>query len=269
LISFFLSGTSPIDSIPGLSCAAHQVRASRSSRGITARRGRSHDPDVTVGVILAVLVGTVGAAFVSGLSGFAFGMIGLSVWAWVLEPRLLSPMVVFGSLVAQLVSLGAIRRGHRWRPLLPFLIGGLAGVPFGVRPGMLLARDLPPLRHGGRAADTIAGLIGGVMGGLAGLTGPVPTLWCTLRGWDKDVQRSVFQSFNLTMHAITLASYCWTGLLTTEVGWVFALMLPAILLPTWLGARLYQRISEAAFRHLVLGLLLVSGCVLVGSSLIG
>jgi hypothetical protein len=82
---------------------------------------------------------------------------------------------------------------------------------------MLLARDLPPLRHGGRAADTIAGLIGGVMGGLAGLTGPVPTLWCTLRRWDKDVQRSVFQSF----------------------------------------------------RRLVLGLLLVSGCVLVGSSLVG
>jgi len=226
---------------------------------------------VTIGVVLAVLVGTVGAAFVAGLSGFAFGMIGLSVWAWVLEPRLLSPMVVFGSLVAQLVSLGAVRRGHSWRRLLPFLIGGIAGVPLGVRllgvidlrwfrglpgvvlivycTGMLLARDLPPLRHGGRAADTIAGLIGGVMGGLAGLTGPVPTLWCTLRRWDKDVQRSVFQSFNVTMHAITLASYGWTGMLTIEVGWVFALMLPAILLPTWLGARFYQRISEGVFRR--------------------
>jgi len=246
---------------------------------------------MTIGAILAVLVGTVGAAFVSGLSGFAFGMIALSVWAWVLEPRLLSPMVVFGSLVAQLVSLGAVRRGHRWRRLLPFLIGGIAGVPLGVRlldvvdlrwfrgvtgvvlivycAGMLLARNLPPLRHGGRAADSIAGLVGGVMGGLAGLTGPVPTLWCALRRWDKDVQRSVFQSFNLTMQAIILASYGFAGMLTTEVGWMFALMLPAILLPTWLEARCYQRISEVAFRSLVLGLLLVSGCVLVGSSLVG
>jgi uncharacterized membrane protein YfcA len=245
---------------------------------------------MTIGAILAVLVGTVGAAFVSGLSGFAFGMIALSVWAWVLEPRLLSPMVVFGSLVAQLVSLGAVRRGHRWRRLLLFLIGGIAGVPLGVRlldvvdlrwfrgltgvvlivycAGMLLARNVPPLRHGGRAADTIAGLIGGVMGGLAGLTGPVPTLWCTLRRWDKDVQRSVFQSFNLTMHAITLVSYGFAGMLTTEVGWMFALMLPAILVPTWLGARLYQRVGEAAFRRVVLGLLLGSGCVLAGSSLV-
>jgi hypothetical protein len=42
-------------------------------------------------------------------------------------------MVVFGSLVAQLVSLGAVRRGHSWRRLPPFLIGGIAGVPLGVR----------------------------------------------------------------------------------------------------------------------------------------
>jgi uncharacterized membrane protein YfcA len=104
---------------------------------------------VTIGLILAVLVGTVGAAFVAGLSGFAFGMIGLSVWAWVLEPRLLSPMVVFGSLVAQLVSLGAVRRGHSWRRLLPFLIGGIAGVPLGVR---LL--DVIGLRETRRASST-------------------------------------------------------------------------------------------------------------------
>lgn len=244
---------------------------------------------MTLGFILAVTLGTVAAAFVAGLSGFAFGMIGLSVWAWTLEPRLLSPMVVFGSLVAQLVSLGAVRRGHSWRRLLPFLIGGTVGVPLGVLlldvidlrlfrgltgvvlivycTGMLLARDLPPLRHGGRVADAAIGAIGGVMGGLAGLTGPVPTLWCTLRRWDKDVQRSVFQSFNLAMHSITLTTYALSGVLTVEVGWVFGLMLPAILLPTWLGAKLYHRVSEAAFRRLVLALLLISGCVLVGSSL--
>jgi uncharacterized membrane protein YfcA len=46
-------------------------------------------------------------------------------------------------------------------------------------------------------------------------------------------------------------------------------MLPALLVPTWLGAKLYGRISEPAFRRLILVLLLVSGCVLVGSSLVG
>jgi uncharacterized membrane protein YfcA len=246
---------------------------------------------VTIGFVLAVLSGTTAAAFVSGLSGFAFGMVALSVWAWALDPRLLSPMIVFGSLIAQLVGLGALQRGLRWRLLAPFLIGGVIGIPLGVAllaaidlrlfrlvtgallivycGGSLLIRDLPPITHGGRLADAVAGLIGGVMGGLAGLSGPAPVLWCSLRRWDRDVQRAVFQSFNTAMQAITLAGYAWKGLLTAEVGWTFALMLPALLVPTWLGAKLYGRISEPAFRRLILVLLLVSGCVLVGSSLVG
>ena len=233
--------------------------------------------------ILAVLSGTVAAAFVSG---FAFGMIALSVWAWALDPRLLSPMIVFGSLISQLVALGAVRRSLDWRRLLPFLIPGVIGVPIGAvllgiidlqwfrgvtgvllivyGTGMLLARELPAPGLG-RWADGVVGLVGGIMGGLAGLSGSVPVLWCTVRRWDKDVQRAVFQSFNLVMHVVTMLSYAWRGILTVEVGWIFALMLPALLLPAWLGARAYHRISEAAFRTLVLGLLLLSGCVLVGS----
>jgi len=246
---------------------------------------------MTLGFILAVLAGTAAGGFVSGVSGFAFGMIALSVWAWALDPRLVSPMIVFGSLVGQLVSLGGMRRTLEWRRLLPFLIGGVIGVPIGVwllgsidfrlfrgitgtvlivyATGMLLLRELPPLDHGGRLADGVVGLIGGVMGGLAGLSGPVPVLWCTLRRWERDAQRAVFQSFNTAMHVMTLASYAANGLLTARVGWVFALMLPALLLPTWLGIKLYRRISEAAFRRLILFLLLGSGCVLVGTSVLG
>ena len=244
---------------------------------------------MSLGFVLAVLGGTAAAAFVSGLSGFAFGMVALSVWAWTLDPKLFSPLIVFGSLIAQLVSFRTLRMRLDWGRLLPFLIPGLIGVPLGVRllasidlgwfklatgallvvfsGGMLLARDLPPLRHGGRVADGVVGLVAGVMGGLAGLPGPAPILWCALRRWDKDVQRSVFQGFYLTMHAVALASYAASGLLTVRLGGVFALMLPAILLPTWAGARLYRRVSEAAFRRVVLVLLLVSGCVLVATSL--
>ena len=44
-------------------------------------------------------------------------------------------------------------------------------------------------------------------------------------------------------------------------------MFPAILIPTFVGARLYKRINAVAFRKLVLGLLLLSGVVLLGSTL--
>ena len=51
-------------------------------------------------------------------------------------------------------------------------------------------------RFGGRIADACVGFAGGILGGLAGLSGPLPTLWASIRGWTKDQRRGVFQIFN-------------------------------------------------------------------------
>ena len=66
-----------------------------------------------------------------------------------------------------------------------------------------------------------------VCGGLGGFTGAIPTLWCTLRGLEKDVQRSVIQNFNLSMQVVTFGSYLATGIVTDirepgagQRGWV-------------------------------------------------
>jgi hypothetical protein len=58
---------------------------------------------------------------------------------------------------------------------------------------------------GGRVADAMVGFAGGILGGLAGLSGPLPILWASVRGWGKDERRGVFQTFNWT---ILTASLC-------------------------------------------------------------
>lgn len=103
------------------------------------------------------------------------------------------------------------------------------------------------------------------MGGIGGLTGPAPMLWCTLRGWDRDGQRAVFQSFNLVMQILTLATYVFSGTISARMVGIFAVMAPAAVVPTLAGVRLYGRISTARFQRLVLLLLLVSGALLVAS----
>jgi len=109
-------------------------------------------------------------------------------------------------------------------------------------------------------------LIGGVMGGLGGLNGPAPTLWCSLRGWSRHEQRAVFQAFSLSMQSLTLALYTATGLITRETLFLFALVAPAMIVPTTLGVRLYARFSDAGFRRLILILLSISGFVLLVAS---
>jgi uncharacterized protein len=240
-------------------------------------------------VLLVIVLGAVVAGFVQGLSGFAFGLTAMSFWVWAIEPRLAAALAVFGALTGQIIAAVTVRRGFSLGLLAPFLAGGLVGVPIGVAilphldvpvfkavlggllaiwcPIMLFARSLPRIRTGGRFADGAVGVAGGIMGGIGGFTGAIPTLWCTLRGFDKDVQRAVIQNFNLAALAVTMGSYLATGIVTRQMLPMFAIVAPAMLLPTLLGTRLYIGISEARFRQIVLGLLTASGLALLSSAL--
>jgi len=238
--------------------------------------------------LLVVLAGAAAAGFAQGVSGFAFSLVALSIWAWVVDPQMAAPMSVFGALVGQLVALPWVWRGFDLRKLMPLVIGGLIGVPLGAvllqwldptlfkfALGLFLLVYCPLLlllpadyvwRHGGRVADGVAGFAGGVLGGLAGISGPVPTLWTTLRGWDRDTQRGVLQAFNIAMHTATLTAYAISGGITGEVLVMFAWITPALAIPAVLGVLLFRRLSTQTFRRLILVLLLVSGLTLVWGS---
>lgn len=238
---------------------------------------------------LTVALGAVVAGFIQGLTGFAFSLVAMSIWAWAVEPRLAATLAVFGALTGQIIGVFSVRRGFEWRLLLPFLLGGIAGIPIGVAllplldaslfkmllglllvvwcPVMLAAPQLPKVTFGGRPADGIIGMIGGIMSGVGGLAGAIPTLWCSLRGMKKDDQRAVIQNFNLTTLALSMLTYLVTGVVTADMLPFFAIVAPAMLIPGLLGARLYLGISEAAFRVIVLGLLTVAGIALLASSL--
>ena len=239
-------------------------------------------------LIVIVVCGAALAGFVQGLSGFGFGLTAMSLWAWTLDPQLAAPLAVFGALTGQIIAAVSVRRGFSIQRLLPFIAGGLAGVPLGIYalprldiplfkgllglllvimcPLMFFAARLPRVTAGGRAGDALAGAAGGMMGGLGGFTGVVPTLWCTLRGFEKDAQRAVIQNFNLAMLAVTFAIYVTTGIATRQMVPLFAIVAPAMLIPALLGGRLYLGIGETAFRKVVLALLTASGVALLVSA---
>lgn len=235
-----------------------------------------------------LVAGAAVAGFVQGLSGFAFGMVAMSFWVWGIDPRVAAVMAVFGSLTGQLVAVFSVRRAWRWSALAPFLAGGALGIPLGIAvlphlnpdvfklvlgsvlvvwcPVMLLSSRLPSVTRGGRLADGVVGAAGGFMGGIGGFTGVVPTLWCTLRGMEKDAQRAIIQNFNLAALACTMLGYVIAGTVTRDMWPLMPLVAVALLVPSLLGARLYVGLSEAAFRRLVLALLSLSGLAMLVSA---
>jgi uncharacterized membrane protein YfcA len=240
-------------------------------------------------VTLAIVVfGALAGGFVSGLAGFGTALMALGIWLYVLPPALAVPLVLICSVVAQTSTMPTIWRSVDFGLIWPFLIGGLAGVPLGtlliahadpnlfkfgtgimllVFPTALYFQRRPmAISHGGRLADGAIGFAGGILGGLAGLSGPLPILWASVRGWGKDARRGVFQIFNFTILGAALCVQIATGFVKAEVIWLALIAFPGTIIGAWLGARTYRALSDQNFRDVVLGLLFLSGVGLVCSS---
>jgi uncharacterized membrane protein YfcA len=231
------------------------------------------------------VIATFAGALVAGLSGFAFGLVVSAIWLYILTPLQTATLIIAFGLIVQGISVWKLRRALDWRRLWPFVVGAAVGVPLGVsilalanpayvRAGIgvflvlyslyaLFRPAIKPVTSGGAAADAGIGFLNGVLGGITGLAGILVTIWCGLRGWPKDQQRTVFQPVAV---AIFLMSAVWIGArgaVTVDTVKLFLLGLPALLAGTWLGLKLFGRLNEASFRKLVLILLLASGAVLM------
>lgn len=234
--------------------------------------------------LIVVLVGAFLAALGVGLAGFADALIAAAVWLHVLPPVQAVPLIMATGMVIHLLSIVHLRKHIQLRLLWPFVIGGAIGVPIGtwmlsyVEPEpfrlavgvFLLAYCLfafmrPHLKvvAASRPADGTVGLVGGVLGGFAGLSGVVPTLWAGMRGWRKDVQRGIYQPFIFVMHGMGLGWLAGSSMLDPSLLTRWLWCLPAVLLGTWLGLKLYGWIDDQQFRRIVLVLLFLSGASLV------
>jgi len=231
------------------------------------------------------LLATFAGALVAGLSGFAFGLVVSAIWLYILTPLQTATLVIAFGLMVQGYSVWKLRGALDLRKLWPFVLGAALGVPAGVgiltcanpahvRMGIgallvlyslyaLLRPAISKVETGGAAADAGIGFLNGVLGGLTGLAGILVTIWCGLRGWPKDVQRTVFQPVAVAIFAMSAFWIGARGAITPEVIKLFLIGLPALFAGTWLGLKLFGRLDEAAFRNVVLALLLASGVLLV------
>ena len=239
--------------------------------------------------IVLLLLGALAGGFVAGLAGFGTALMALGIWLYVLPPTVAVPLVLICSVIAQTSTMPSIWRTIDFKLVWPFLIGGLAGVPIGtlliahadpnifkvsvgvfllVFPAALYFQRAPmAFGFGGRTADGIVGFAGGILGGLAGLSGPLPILWASVRGWSKEQRRGIFQTFNWTVLAAAFCLQAASGLIHQEVLWLALLAFPGTLIGSWLGARTYHALSDQNFRDVVLGLLFLSGLGLLWSAL--
>lgn len=229
--------------------------------------------------IALIALGGFAGGLVNGLTGFGTALSAMPFWLQAVSPPIAAQLGAAGGVAGQVLTFRSIWHTINWRGLAPMLIAGLIGVPLGaavlplvdaqmfkrgvglvliVYAGtMLVARQKFRLAPYGRWADVIVGFIGGLMGGLAGMSGVAPTVWASLQGWTKERRRGVFQAFNFTILSCVLVAHAVGGLIAPALLTALLLALPGTFLGVAAGQWLYARLDDAGFDRVVLILL---GC---------
>ncbi len=238
-------------------------------------------PIETVAILwLGALVGGIAA----GGAGFAFGLTASSIWLHRIDPLHSALLINCCGTLLHLTTIWPQRRHMEIRRIWPFVVGGLVGIPIGVRvllildAGLLkaalgafllafgayalLAPRIHTFQAGGRAADAGIGFIGGILSGVGGYSGVLPTIWTQLRGWPKQMARAVYQPYIIVIQSGTVVGIIWASYDRASLMLVL-LVLPPLALGTWIGWQLYGRLNDLRFRQGLALLLIASGATLV------
>lgn len=225
-------------------------------------------------------------AFVSGLAGFAFSAVAGAILMHVFQPSEAVPLMMACSVGVQASTLLALRETVQWKASLVLIVGGLLAVPIAVF--LLQTADTRTLRMGFGALITIyaayslfrpslsyfrtmnnqirnvlIGFGGGLIGGLTAMPGALPTIWCDMHGMPKNQQRGLVQPFIAAMQISALVLMLSRNELPSKILIDLAVSLPPLAAGTMLGVLMFRRINEAAFRRIILIMLLLSGLSLI------
>jgi hypothetical protein len=238
--------------------------------------------------IAFIFAGALAGGIVNGLTGFGTALTAMGLWLYAIPPTVAASLAIICSCISQLQTLHLIWRHIDWRRILTFVLPGVLGVPIGtyilphIQPSLfrlgiglflcayssyVLARRVHlNSAWGGRLADGVVGFGGGVLGGIAGLSGVLPIIWTDVRGWVKEQRRAVVQGFNIAILWLAFVSHAASGLLTKQVLLAAAIALPGTIGGAWLGGYIYQRLQDNTYQRVVLVLLFISGVGLIWTS---
>ena len=239
--------------------------------------------------VAVVFVGALAGGIVNGLTGFGTALTVLGIWLYAIPATVAATLVILCSIASQLQTLPMIWRTILWRRVLVFVVPGILGVPIGtfilphIDPrlfrigvgGFLIAYSAYVLARrveiksvwGGGPADGVVGFAGGILGGIAGLSGVLPAVWTDVRGWTKEERRAVVQTFNIAILSFALLSHAVSGLFTREVAVAAIAALPGTIGGARIGAFIYRRLADRSYQRIIMMLLLLSGIALIWTSL--
>ncbi len=251
-------------------------------------------PEIPLEIWVFAFGVTLFAGFVKGAVGFAMPLIMVSGLTTVLEPRLavaalILPIVLSNGLQTFRTGLGpaieAVRESWRFvlsvcvaiaifaqfvphiDPQVFYLVLGIPVVALSVIQLFGVRFSVAPENRWW--VEWIAGILSGILGGLAGTWGPPTVLYLIAIDMPK-LKQMVVQGVIYGAGAVMLFfAHIVSGVLNWSTAPFSAVLILPALLGMWIGFKLQDRLDQKLFRKAVLAVLIVAGLNLVRRGLMG
>ncbi len=241
--------------------------------------------------LLLLVCGAAAGGFINGLAGFGTALLALGFWLQIMTPTDAVSLAVVMSIISGIPGIWMIRKTIVAYPfrLARFVIPALIGIPLGVAslsliaPGVLklviagflilyggffvVRKNLPKIANPTPVVDTVVGFVGGILGGSAGLSGAIPTMWCAMRPWPKEQIRAVTQPFNVLVLIFAAILFAFQGVYDSDALERIAISFPVTMLFAILGMFIFRRLKDEQFRRLLIALMFLAGLILAAREL--
>ena len=230
-------------------------------------------------------IGSVASGFINGLAGLGTALFALGWWLQVMTPVEAVATILVMSVVSGIQGMVLVWRSIDWKLLGRFLWPALIGIPVGVQLLSLInatvlttlvaffliayggffsfRKHLPNLTRPTPVIDTSVGFVAGILGAVAGMSGALPTMLCSMRPWPKMKQRAVLQPFNFIILGLSKLMLALQGGYPQSTLKIIAVSFPITMIASFAGIWVYKQLNDDQFRRLLIVMMLCSGVIVL------
>ncbi|MBE0449862.1 MAG: sulfite exporter TauE/SafE family protein [Clostridia bacterium] len=221
------------------------------------------------------------SAMVQGATSFGFSLLALPLLGLFLNLKTIVPMLVFFSLIMNIIILMRLKMVPQIKSLLLMFVMAVLTTPIGVLLlkftnedtlkifiGIVLILIAIAMKRGFKIhmknqnkSYFIAGILSGLLNGSVSLSGPPIVVMLSNENKNRDYFRSSLTTYFLLLNIVTVFLYAGSGLITFQTFKDQLIVLPFLIIGTLVGTALGSRINEEKFKAIVLNLLVIMGII--------
>lgn len=232
------------------------------------------------------------AAIVKSFSGFGFGILSIPFLLFFLPPSAAIPLILGLNLPIEFLLLMSMKPNIDTKHISPLIAGGVLGVPIGVwlitssdqstlntiisatilLIAILMITNVLPRLSSSLPARSVMGFIAGMLHGFSSLAGTFIAAYLDGTGEKKALFRADMVVFTTILNIIAVLLFILLGFATIDLAMIALIMLPIVLLGTFIGNGLAKHVSQKQFHMLIMSIVIVASAASTlyhGSSFLG